>query len=64
VRYTDISLSYQICGMVLVGTTPIPGHYLHGVIVSIQSVVALDVLRVLITLFRALSLIARMQQQR
>jgi hypothetical protein len=38
VRYTGISLSYQICGMVFAGTTPILGQYLLGATGSILSV--------------------------
>ncbi|RKF48541.1 MFS transporter [Paraburkholderia fungorum] len=63
VRYTGISLSYQICGMVFAGTTPILGQYLLGATGSILSVVALGILHVLITLFCALGLITRMHQE-
>jgi hypothetical protein len=63
VRYTGISLSYQICGMVFAGTTPILWQYLLGATGSIPSVVALGVLHVLIMLFCALGLITRMHQE-
>lgn len=63
VRYTGISLSCQICGMVFAGTTPILGQYLFGATGSILSVVALGVLHVLITLVCALGLITRMRQE-
>ncbi|MCP3708827.1 MFS transporter [Paraburkholderia sp. CNPSo 3274] len=61
VRYTGISLAYQICGMVFAGTTPILGQYLLSATGSILSVVALGVVHVLITLVCALMLVARMQ---
>ncbi|WP_322102699.1 MFS transporter [Paraburkholderia sp. J41] len=61
VRYTGISLAYQICGMVFAGTTPILGQYLLSATGSIVSVVALGVAHVLITLVCALMLAARIQ---
>ncbi|QGZ57435.1 MFS transporter [Paraburkholderia acidiphila] len=61
VRYTGISLAYQICGMVFAGTTPILGQYLLSATGSILSVVALGVVHVLITLVCALMLVTRMQ---
>lgn len=63
VRYTGISLSYQICGMVFAGTTPILGQYLLSATGSIATVIALGVAHVLITLFCALGLITRMHAQ-
>ncbi|MDE1184798.1 MFS transporter [Paraburkholderia sp.] len=63
VRYTGISLSYQICGMLFAGTTPILGQYLLGATGTILSVVALGVVHVLITLFCALGLVTRMRQE-
>lgn len=63
VRYTGISLSYQICGMVFAGTTPILGQYLLNSTGSIWSVVALGVVHVLITLVCALMLVGRMHQE-
>jgi hypothetical protein len=61
VRYTGISLAYQICGMVFAGTTPILGQFLLGATGSIVSVVALGIVHVLITLVCALMLVSRMQ---
>ncbi|KNE75154.1 MFS transporter (plasmid) [Candidatus Burkholderia crenata] len=63
VRYTGISISYQICGMIFAGTTPILGQYLLGATGTIISVIALGIVHVLITLFCALGLITRMQQE-
>lgn len=63
VRYTGISLSYQLCGMVFAGTTPILGQYLLGATGTIVSVVALGIAHVLITLFCALGLVTRMREE-
>ncbi|KAB0640366.1 MHS family MFS transporter [Burkholderia stagnalis] len=61
VRYTGISLAYQICGMVFAGTTPILGQFLLSATGSILSVVALGIVHVLITLACALMLVSRIQ---
>jgi hypothetical protein len=63
IRYTGISLAYQICGMVFAGTTPILGQYLLGATGTIWSVVALGLSHVVITLVCALMLITRMRQE-
>ncbi|WP_250504316.1 MFS transporter [Caballeronia sp. AZ7_KS35] len=63
VRYTGISLAYQICGMVFAGTTPILGQYLLNATGSIVSVIGLGVAHVVITLVCALMLVSRMQQR-
>jgi MFS family permease len=63
VRYTGISLAYQICGMLFAGTTPILGQFLLSATGSIVSVIALGVLHVLITLACALMLVSRTRSQ-
>lgn len=63
VRYTGLSLSYQICGMVSAGTTPILGQFLLGATGSILSVVVLGIVHVIITLVCALMLVSRMHSQ-
>jgi MFS family permease len=63
VRYTGISLSYQICGMLFAGTTPILGQYLLSATGTIYSVIALGTVHVAITLFCALGLITRMHAE-
>ncbi|WP_442785268.1 hypothetical protein [Amycolatopsis sp. H20-H5] len=50
VRYTGISLCYQLCGTILGGTTPIAGQFLVNVTGSITAVIVFAVLRVVLTL--------------
>ncbi|MEI6003392.1 MHS family MFS transporter [Paraburkholderia bengalensis] len=61
IRYTGISLAYQICGALFAGTTPILGQYLLNATGTIVSVIALGIMHVLITLACALMLVARIE---
>ncbi|MGW6896505.1 MFS transporter [Streptomyces sp. NPDC054919] len=49
-RYTGISLCYQLCGTLLGGTTPIIGQFLLNRTGSITAVIAYAVLQVVLTL--------------
>lgn len=62
VRYTGISLSYQICGMLFAGTTPIVGQYLLHATGTITSVILLGISHVVITVVCAMMLIARIER--
>jgi MFS family permease len=59
VRYSGISLCYQLCGMLFAGTTPILGQYLFGLTGTIVPVIVLAVVHVAITIVCALMLISR-----
>ncbi|WP_409180819.1 MFS transporter [Amycolatopsis sp. VS8301801F10] len=59
VRYTGISLSYQLCGTLLGGTTPVVGQYLLNVSGSIAAVLAYAIFQVLLTLGCMLLLLRR-----
>ncbi|CAM03281.1 MFS transporter [Saccharopolyspora erythraea NRRL 2338] len=59
VRYTGISLCYQLCTTLFAGTAPMLGQYLMNVTGSIVSVVFLAVAHVLLTLFCVLALLRR-----
>ncbi|WP_371795042.1 MFS transporter [Streptomyces sp. NBC_01718] len=49
-RYTGISLCYQLCGTLLGGTTPIIGQFLLNRTGSITAVIAYAILQVVLTL--------------
>ena len=59
VRYTGISLCYQLCTTLFAGTAPMLGQYLMNVTGSIVSVVLLAVGHVLLTLLCVLGLLRR-----
>ncbi|GAA0527894.1 MFS transporter [Saccharopolyspora subtropica] len=59
VRYTGISLCYQLCGTLLGGTTPIVGQFLLNLSGSITAVIAYAVFQVLLTLGCMLLLLRR-----
>lgn len=59
VRYTGISLCYQLCGTLLGGTTPVVGQFLLNRTGSITAVIAFAVLQVLLTLGCMLLLLKR-----
>lgn len=59
VRYTGISLSYQLCGTLLGGTTPIVGQFLLNVSGSIIAVIVYALLQVVLTLGCMLLLLRR-----
>ncbi|QUH02592.1 MHS family MFS transporter [Saccharopolyspora erythraea] len=59
VRYTGISLCYQLCTTLFAGTAPMLGQYLMNISGSIVSVVFLAVAHVLLTLFCVLALLRR-----
>jgi MFS family permease len=59
VRYTGISLCYQLCGTLLGGTTPIIGQFLLGSTGSIAAVIAYAVFQVVLTLGCMLLLLRR-----
>jgi hypothetical protein len=59
VRYTGISLCYQLCGTLLGGTTPIIGQFLLNQTGSIVAVIAFAVLQVVLTLGCMLALLKR-----
>ena len=63
VRYSGISLCYQLCGMLFAGTTPIVGQFLFGLTGTIVPVIALAVTHVVITIVCALMLISRVGVQ-
>ncbi|MGW1675884.1 MFS transporter [Saccharopolyspora sp. NPDC002376] len=50
VRYTGISLCYQLCGTILGGTTPIVGQFLLNLSGSITTVIVYAIFQVLLTL--------------
>ncbi|MET8400254.1 MFS transporter [Streptomyces sp900116325] len=58
-RYTGISLCYQLCGTLLGGTTPIIGQFLLSRTGSITAVIAYAVLQVVLTLGCMLLLLKR-----
>ncbi|THA27179.1 MFS transporter [Streptomyces sp. RKND-216] len=58
-RYTGISLCYQLCGTLLGGTTPIMGQFLLNRTGSITAVIAYAVFQVLLTLGCVLLLLRR-----
>ncbi|MFD7753106.1 MFS transporter [Streptomyces sp. NPDC059757] len=58
-RYTGISLCYQLCGTLLGGTTPIFGQFLLNRTGSITAVIAYAVLQVVLTLGCMLLLLKR-----
>ncbi|MFE5212658.1 MFS transporter [Streptomyces sp. NPDC056600] len=59
VRYTGISLCYQLCGTILGGTTPIIGQFLLNQTQSIVAVIAYAVFQVALTLGCMLLLLKR-----
>ncbi|MDA3630068.1 MFS transporter [Saccharopolyspora oryzae] len=59
VRYTGISLCYQLCGTLLGGTTPIVGQFLLNLSGSIAAVIAYAIFQVLLTLGCMLLLLRR-----
>ncbi|WP_299534221.1 MFS transporter [uncultured Streptomyces sp.] len=59
VRYTGISLCYQLCGTLLGGTTPIIGQFLLNRTGSITAVIAYAVFQVVLTLGCMLLLLKR-----
>lgn len=62
VRYTGISLAYQLCATLFAGTAPMFGQFLLNQTGSIVSVIALAVVYVAATLVCALLLIHRSRQ--
>ena len=59
VRYTGISLSYQLCGMVFAGSTPIVAQFLLNQTGSISAVIALALFHVILSMVCAVYLITR-----
>ncbi|MER7011733.1 MFS transporter [Saccharopolyspora sp. NPDC000359] len=59
VRYTGISLCYQLCGTILGGTTPIVGQFLLNLSGSITAVIGYAIFQVLLTLGCMLLLLRR-----
>lgn len=59
VRYTGISLCYQLCGTILGGTTPIVGQFLLTRTGSINAVIGYAVFQVVLTLGCMLLLLKR-----
>ncbi|MDQ0380669.1 MFS transporter [Amycolatopsis thermophila] len=59
VRYTGISLCYQLCGTLLGGTTPIVGQFLLNQTGSITAVIAYAVFQVLLTMGCMLALLRK-----
>lgn len=58
-RYTGISLCYQLCGAILGGTTPFMGQFLLNKTGSINAVIAYALFQVLLTLGCMLLLLKR-----
>ncbi|GAB3575170.1 MFS transporter [Amycolatopsis endophytica] len=59
VRYTGISLCYQLCGTLLGGTTPIVGQFLLSQTGSIVAVIVYAVFQVLLTMGCMLALLRK-----
>ncbi|MBQ0924191.1 MFS transporter [Saccharopolyspora endophytica] len=59
VRYTGLSLCYQLCGTLLGGTTPVVGQFLLSASGSINVVIAYALFQVLLTLGCMLLLLRR-----
>ncbi|KEI43952.1 MFS transporter [Saccharopolyspora rectivirgula] len=59
VRYTGISLCYQLCGTLLGGTTPVIGQFLLGSTGTIAAVIGYAIFQVLLTLGCMLLLLRR-----
>ena len=59
VRYTGISLSYQLCGMVFAGSTPIIAQFLLTQSGSIISVIVLAVVHIIVSIVCAIYLISK-----
>lgn len=64
VRYTGISLCYQMCGTLLGGTTPVIGQFLLNRTGSITAVICYAVFQVLLTLGCMLLLLKRPDHDR
>lgn len=59
IRYTGISLSYQLSSTIFAGTAPMMGQYLFNATGSIISVIVLSVVHVVITIVSVLGLLSR-----
>jgi MFS family permease len=59
IRYTGISLSYQLSSTVFAGTAPMMGQYLLNTTGSILSVIVLAVVHIVITIASVLGLLSR-----
>jgi hypothetical protein len=59
IRYTGISLSYQMSSTIFAGTTPLVGQWLLNTTGSILSVIALSVVYVALTLFSVIALLRK-----
>lgn len=64
VRYTGISVSYQLCGALLVGTTPMVAQYLFDLGGSIVPVVGFALVELLLSLVCAVALLRRTDSRR
>lgn len=59
IRYTGISLSYQLSSTVFAGTAPMMGQFLFNATGSIMAVIVLAVVHVVITVVSVLGLLSR-----
>ncbi len=59
VRYTGISMSYQLCGMIFAGSTPIVAQFLLNQTGSIIAVIVLALVHVVVSMVCAVYLISR-----
>lgn len=59
IRYTGISVAYQVSSTVFAGTTPMVGEYLLQTTGSIVSVIVLSIAYVLVTIVSALLLLRK-----
>lgn len=59
VRYTGISLSYQLSSTIFAGTAPMMGQFLFNATGSIMAVIVLAVVHVVITIVSVLGLLSR-----
>ena len=59
VRYTGISLSYQMCGMIFAGSTPIIAQFLLNQSGSIMPVILLAIVHVFASMICAVYLITK-----
>ncbi|GAA2351601.1 MFS transporter [Saccharopolyspora halophila] len=62
VRYTGLSLCYQLCGTLLGGTTPVVGQFLLNTTGSINAVIAYALFQVLLSLGCMLLILRRPRQ--
>ncbi|WP_028357505.1 MFS transporter [Brackiella oedipodis] len=63
VRYTGISLCYQLCGMIFGGSTPLLAQFLLNKSGSIIAVIALAIVHILLSMGCAVAVVTRYERQ-